>query len=134
MGTSMLEELLDIEVVVEVEVEVSVEEVVAVSVGVSVGVGVGVGVSVGVELLEGSGPASSPFRWTMKFAFEPGGTYTVQPVAPPAPVTASPSISLTVVMTDGSMEHGIPLQPSPSHSMEMPQSGITLRNGVVGCR
>jgi hypothetical protein len=146
---------VEVELGVGVEVGVSVDE--GVRVGVEMGVGVLVGVSVEVLVLVGVGvgvevlvlvgvaelvetemvsdsvlPLPS-FSKTTMWAVSPLGTVTTQPVAPPAPVKGLPIISLTE-LTAGSILQGRPLQPSPSHSISIPKSGLTLRKGVVGSR
>lgn len=73
------------------------------------------------------------FSKTTTLAFSPLGTVTTQKVAPPAPTEVLPIISLTA-FTAGSILHGRPLQPSPSHSISIPKSGTTSRKGVVGSR
>jgi hypothetical protein len=71
---------------------------------------------------------------TTMLALAPEGTVTTQPVAPPAPVkTSGASISLTP-MVEGSIRQGRPLQPSPSHRISIPNSGLTSRKGVAGSR
>lgn len=137
------------------ELRVGVGVVVGVGVGVGVSVGEGVGVSVragvddGVLLRGGAGaeeddfgesdllllPSTGPFfpdSNTTKLALEPFGTVTTQKVAPPTPMVAAPSISLTLCLA-GSMAQGSPLQ-CPSHTISTPHVGILSRNGVVGSR
>ena len=158
-----VEEELEVEVEVGVGVEVEVDEGVEVEVEVGVSVvlvlvlvGVGVGVEVEVlvlvlvlvlelEVLVEVGvlvetsmvsdevlPLLS-FSKTIMCAVSPLGTVTTQPVAPPAPVKGLPIISLTL-LTAGSILQGRPWQPSPSHSISTPKSGMTSRKGVAGSR
>lgn len=128
-----------VEVGVGVLVGVSVEVLVLVLVGVGVGVEVlvlvlvGVAVLVGTEMVSDSVLPLPSFSKTTMWAVSPLGTVTTQPVAPPAPVKGVPIISLTL-LTAGSILQGRPLQPSPSHSISIPKSGLTWRNGVVGSR
>lgn len=85
---------------------------------------------------ESSSPPLLPlpdFSKTTTLDFSPLGTVTTQKVAPPAPTEVLPIISLTA-FTAGSILHGRPLQPSPSHSISIPKSGTTSRKGVVGSR
>lgn len=134
---------------VGVAVGVGVGVVVGVRVGVGVGVGVGAGVDEGVLLGGGGGaeendfgesdlmlfPLSGPFfppSNTTKLALEPLGTVTTQKAAPPTPMVAPPSISLTLCF-EGSIAQGSPLQ-CPSHTISTPHVGILSRNGVVGSR
>lgn len=156
-----LEVELEVEVGVGVEVEVDEGVEVEVEVGVSVVlvlVGVGVGVEVEVEVLvlvlelelelevlvgvavlvETSMVSDDvlpllSFSKTIMCAVSPLGMVTTQPVAPPAPVKGLPIISLTL-LTAGSILQGRPWQPSPSHSISIPKSGMTLRKGVAGSR
>lgn len=87
-----------------------------------------------VEWESSSPPLLPPdFSKTTTLAFSPLGTVTTQKVAPPAPTEVLPIISLTA-FTAGSILHGRPLQPSPSHSISIPKSGTTSRKGVVGSR
>lgn len=146
---------------VEVEVEVEVEVGVGVSVVlvlVLVGVGVGVevlvlvlvlvlelelelelevlvevGVLVETSMVSDEVLPLLSFSKTIMCAVSPLGMVTTQPVAPPAPVKGLPIISLTS-LTAGSILQGRPWQPSPSHSISTPKSGLILRNGVVGSR
>lgn len=74
-----------------------------------------------------------PLSKTTICAFSPFGTVTTQNEAPPAPSSVLPIISLTL-FTSGSILQGSPLHPSPSHSISTPNSGTSLRNGVVGSR
>jgi hypothetical protein len=147
---------LEVAVAVEVEVDegvgVEVEEGVGVLVGVSVLVLVGVGVGdevlmlvlelelelevaelVGTETVSEEVLPLPSFSKTTICAVSPFGTVTTQPVAPPAPTKGFPIISLTE-LTAGSILQGRPLQPSPSHSISIPNSGLTSRKGVVGSR
>lgn len=134
---------------VGVSVGVCVGMSVGVSVGASVGVSVGTGVDEGVLLGDGGGakegdfggsdllffPSPGPFfppSKTTKLALDPFGTVTTQKAAPPTPMVAAPSISLTLCF-EGSMAQGSPLQ-CPSHTISTPQVGILSRNGVVGSR
>lgn len=121
----------------EVEESGSGVEVEGVGVGVEVVVGVGSGVEVvdgvslvvlelelvGTATVVGGAPCPPPcppsFSKTTKFAFFPLGTVTTQKLPPPAPEAWPPIISLTL-LTAGSILHGKPLQPAPSHSIEMP--------------
>jgi len=154
-----LELELEVEVGVGVEVEVDEGVEVEVEVGVSVVlvlVGVGVGVEVEVlvlvlvleleleELVEVGVLVETSmvsdevlpllsFSKTIMCAVSPLGMVTTQPVAPPAPVKGLPIISLTS-LTAGSILQGRPWQPSPSHSISTPKSGLTLRKGVAGSR
>ena len=65
-------------------------------------------------------------------ALDPFGTVTTQKAAPPTP-PVQPSHSLTWCL-DGSIPHGRPLHPPPSHSTWTPQFGIVSLNGVAGSR
>jgi hypothetical protein len=78
-------------------------------------------------------PPPPDFSKTTTLAFSPLGTVTTQKVAPPAPTAVLPIISLTA-FTAGSILHGRPLQPPPSHSISTPKSGTTSRKGVVVSR
>lgn len=138
-----------VEVLEGVGFEVSSGDSVGVGVAVEVLELVGRGVGVLVLVLDDVGmldtgllcglesPLEEPLPSTSKtimLPLRPGGTVTTQPVAPPAPVnTSSASMTLTS-MEDGSILQGRPLQPSPSHSIEIPKFGRTLRKGVVGSR
>jgi hypothetical protein len=142
---------VEVEVVegVEVEIEVLVEVGVSV-VLVEVGVGVGVEVEVLLELLElvlegvtvlvGTDTVSleleplSSISKTTILALEPLEAVTTQPVAPPAPVKTSGALISFTPMVEGSIRQGKPLQSSPSHSISIPNSGLTSRKGVVGSR
>ena len=70
---------------------------------------------------------------TTTLAFWPLGTVTTQKVAPPAPAVSLPEHSLTECLA-GSMAHGRPLHPSPSHSILTPHLGMSSRKGVAGSR
>ena len=63
----------------------------------------------------------------------PLGTVTTQEAAPPAPTELLPTSSLTPCW-DGSMAHGRPLQPSPSHTISILKVGFSSLNGVAGSR
>ena len=149
----VLEEGVGEELGVGESVGEGVGEGVSEGVGEGVGEGIGVGVGAGVDesvLLGGGGggevddfgesdmlfcPSPGPFfppSNTTKLALEPFGTVTTQKVAPPTPMVAAPSISLTLCF-EGSMAQGSPLQ-CPSHTISTPHVGILSRNGVVGSR
>jgi hypothetical protein len=67
-----------------------------------------------------------PFGNTTTLALPPAGMVTTQNEAPPAPTAWSALVTPPIPTTDGSMEHGVPSQPSPSHTIETPKLGITL--------
>jgi hypothetical protein len=70
-------------------------------------------------------PASGdPAGNTTMLAFTPEGTVTTQKLAPPAPLAWSALETPPTPALEGSMEQGRPLQPSPSHSMLMPNVGV----------
>lgn len=75
-----------------------------------------------------------PTSVTTNLAELPAGTVTTQDTAPPAPVEPPPPTSSLTPCCDGSMAHGRPLQPPPSHSISIPNVGFSSRNGVAGSR
>lgn len=74
-----------------------------------------------------------PSSATTYRAEPPLGTVTTQEAAPPAPTELLPTSSLTPCW-DGSMAHGRPLQPSPSHTTSILKVGFSSLNGVAGSR
>jgi hypothetical protein len=78
-------------------------------------------------------PEEPPDPVMTKLAFTPWGTVTTQNAPPPAPLVELPTISLTPFWL-GSMAHGRPLHPPPSHVISTPQLGIVLRKGVACSR
>ncbi|KAL9607046.1 MAG: hypothetical protein Q9204_009380 [Flavoplaca sp. TL-2023a] len=81
-------------------------------------------------------PLPLPFELrsvTTYLAEPPLGTVTTQDAAPPAPIELLPTNSLTPCW-DGSIAHGRPLHPSPSHSISMLKVGFSSLNGVAGSR
>jgi hypothetical protein len=128
-----LEELLAWEVVEDGEVEVG--EDVGVGVGLELVVGVGVGdgldaavldvVGLGAAELEDPEPLDPSTLKVMILAVEPDGTVTTQKSAPPAPV-ASSALVTTPTPLEGSIEHGRPLHPPPSHSIFTPKVGTVV--------
>lgn len=81
-------------------------------------------------------PLPLPFELrsvTTYLAEPPLGTVTTQDAAPPAPIELLPTTSLTPCW-DGSIAHGRPLQPPPSHSISMLKVGFSSLNGVAGSR
>ena len=78
------------------------------------------------------GDPPDPSKMT-KFALTFFGTVTTQNAPRPAPVEELPIISFTLFLA-GSIAHGRPLQPSPSHSIFTPHFGISFLNGVASSR
>lgn len=77
------------------------------------------------ELLE-------PPAWkTTTLAVTPSGIVTTQKFPPPAPVADSSLVTSFTLLLAGSMLHGRPLQPSPSHSMLTPQDGSVLEKSLA---
>jgi len=118
-----LVELVDIVLLV---VGVGVADVVDVVEGGAV-----VEVEVGVTTEDEGAPPDgeleeSPALKTTRFALLPVGTVTTQKPAPPAPSADSDDVTVFIALTDGSIEHGRPLHPPPSHSILIPQVGIVL--------
>lgn len=77
-----------------------------------------------VEELDGAelaDPVESPALKTTILAVMPFGTVATQKSAPPAPAAASELVTSFIPLTEGSIEQGRPLQPSPSHSIFSPQ-------------
>jgi hypothetical protein len=71
-------------------------------------------------------PASElPLSKTTMLAFPPGGMVTTQKAAPPAPTAWSALVTPPMPLVEGSMEHGVPLQPDPAHSIFTPKLGLT---------
>lgn len=117
------------------EEEDETEVVVGAELEVDVGVGVGVGVGVALLVVElGAAALDEPelpeepsVLKVMILAFDPDGTVTTQKSAPPAPVAAS-KLDTRPTPLEGSIEHGRPLHPPPSHSIFTPKVGVTLES------
>jgi len=67
-----------------------------------------------------------PTGKTTTLAFPPAGIVTTQKEAPPAPTAWSALVTPPTPTFDGSMEHGVPSQPPPSHTIDTPKFGVTL--------
>lgn len=78
------------------------------------------------ELEELDDPEESPALKTTSLAVLPFGTVATQKSAPPAPVADSELVTSFMLLTEGSIEQGRPLQSSPSHSIFTPQSITAL--------
>lgn len=113
-------DLLELEEVVEVDVEL-----VEVELGVVVGVGVGVGVGEALEDLAPE-PLELPAGKTTTFAVSPLGMVTTQKFAPPAPEAWSALVTPPTPLLEGSMLHGVPLQPEPEQTILTPKLGGVL--------
>lgn len=131
--------LVVVEVVVGLGVVVVVDVVDGVVVvDVVVVVGLGDGVVVVVVVLEDDDLAAlelpddddddelCPALNTTMLALPPLGTVTTQKLAPPAPEAESGDVTPFTGLTDGSIEHGRPLQFPSGHSILMPQDGEML--------
>jgi hypothetical protein len=113
-----------------VVVGAAVDVVVGVSVVLGGGAGEYVdGAGAGAAALEESwvpDPASElPLSKTTTLAVPPEGIVTTQKAAPPAPSAWSALVTPPMPLTEGSMEHGVPLQPDPAHTIFRPKFGIT---------
>lgn len=94
------------------------------------------GVSTGLSSFSSSLSLLLPFESSSTTTYRaepPLGTVTTQEAAPPAPTELLPTSSLTPCW-DGSIAHGRPLQPSPSHTISILNVGFSSLNGVAGSR
>lgn len=95
--------------------------------GVGEGVGFGDGEGFGAGALDSGAPdpSSDAPGWKMTMlAVVPLGIVTTQKLAPPAPEAWSELVTPPTPSTDGSMEHGVPLQPGPEHTILIPKVGV----------
>lgn len=94
------------------------------------------GESIGLSSFSSSLSLLLPFESSSTTTYRaepPLGTVTTQEAAPPAPTELLPTSSLTPCW-DGSIAHGRPLQPSPSHTISILNVGFSSLNGVAGSR
>lgn len=131
-----LEELPDSELVVdaaedeeeaEVDVGDGLEDVVGVGEGLDEVVLDVVGLGAAELELDDPEPLDPSTLNVMILAVEPEGTVTTQKSAPPAPVAES-ALETTPTPFEGSIEHGRPLHPPPSHSILTPKVGTLVES------
>jgi hypothetical protein len=68
----------------------------------------------------------SPALKTVMYAITPFGAVTTQKLPPPAPLAESLLVTSLTLLTEGSIEHGVPLQVSGSQVIFKPQFGAVL--------
>lgn len=138
----MLDGRREIERDEDFELVVGVELVVELVVGAALLVVDGGGGGVVEEVVDvGSAALEDPFvpepafefptSKTTMFAVWPLGIVTTQKEDPPAPTAWSALVTPPIPFTEGSIEHGVPLQPSPAQVILMPKVGGVLARGEL---